>query len=88
MEAADAHLHARRAQGTRDVHDARELVRLHADEADQRPAAGGGDLPDDVGRADARVGLVDGEDFGVDVRPERARLDRLPGDAVEAGERV
>ena len=38
MEAADAHRHAGRPQRPGDIHDAGELVRLHAGEADQAAA--------------------------------------------------
>ena len=51
MEAADADRDPRRPQRTGDVQRARELIRLHADEADQSQAAVVFDLPRDSVRA-------------------------------------
>ena len=61
-------------QRARAVHHPRELVRLHADEADQAEAAGLLDLAGDPVGADAGVGLVDGEDLDVDVRVRARRV--------------
>ena len=87
VEAADADRNARRAQGTRDVHDARKLVRLHADETDEPPSARLGDLVGDAVGPDAGIGLVNGKDLDVHVG-ERPGFDGGVRDAVKAGERV
>jgi hypothetical protein len=62
VESADADLHARRAKLARDVHRAGKLVRLHADDADERPSAAALQVADDSARHDATVGFVVGFD--------------------------
>ena len=64
-----------------DVHGARELVGLHADEADEPPSARRADLPDDRVGPDAGVGLVLDGDADLDVlaqHPPRGAVEREP----------
>src|SRR5439155_44612 len=71
----------------RQVHRARELVRLHAHEADE-PGIGAPDPPDDALHRDDRVALVIGVDLDRDIGSERAPLGQIRRNAVEAGERI
>ena len=69
------------------VERAGKLVRLHADQHDHAGAR----LADRAGnrcRADALVGLVDGDDLERDVRSEHLPLGAIDGEAIEAGERI
>ena len=70
VEAADADRQPGGEERPREIDRARKLVRLHADQADQRLAAGLADHPDDLVRPDPPVGLVIGVQADVDVRPE------------------
>ncbi len=88
MEAAEADLIARRAKLTRDIHGARKLVRLHPDDADQRPAAPALEVADDPAREHAAIGLVVGVDLDPDARAQNLALAGVLGQAVHAGERV
>ena len=66
VESADADGYGRRTQRAREVHDARELVRLRAREAHEA-AASFLDLAGDTVGPDAGVGLVEGKNLDVDV---------------------
>ena len=70
VEAADHHLDAGLAQRTGDIERARELVRLHADEAHQPEAVVVADTRDDVLGLDPRIGLVHRGDVDLDIGPE------------------
>ncbi len=73
VKAADADRNALGAELAGDVERARILVRLYADDADQRPAAALGEVADDPGGKDAAVRLVVGLDREVDVRARGLR---------------
>ena len=88
VETADRHLHAGRAQGSRDVERPGELVGLHADNPDQAEPAIALDELGDLARADAGVGLVHGDDVDGEVRPEDVPLAGAAREAVDGGERV
>jgi hypothetical protein len=87
MEAADADLHAALAQPARDVHRARILVRLHADQPDHA-AVGARDEARDALGADAGVGLVEGRDDDINIVAKDAALGAIDGEAVKRGEGV
>ncbi len=88
MESADNHRYPRGPQGTGAVHHARELVRLHADEADHAKAAIVLNLTDDMVRPDAGVGLVDRKDLDRDVLAKDLIFHAFLRDAEQAGERI
>ena len=73
MEAADADRQAGGEERPRQIDGARKLVGLHADQPDQRPAAGLADHPDDPVRPDPPVGLVIGVQADLDVGPSTWR---------------
>ena len=73
MEAADHDRDAGRAKRPRDVHGARKLVRLHADQPDHPEAVVLPDPIDDVVSSDAGVGLVAGRDVELDIAAEHLR---------------
>src|SRR3984957_3860585 len=58
VEAAKTNLIAGGAKLTRDIHGAGKLVRLHPDDADQRPAAPALEVANDPAREHAAVGFV------------------------------
>jgi hypothetical protein len=70
VKAADAHLYARSAQRFCDVHGARILVGLNADQRHEAVAAAFADLADDALRPDAGIGLVARGDADLDVLAE------------------
>ncbi len=76
------------AQPSRDVHRARKLIALHADEGDQSQPASRLDPRRDPLGTDASVGLVRFEDVDRRVRPEHLPLAAIRGEAVERGQRV
>ena len=86
MEAADRDLHAELAKRPRDVHRARILVRLHADDADQ--AAIAADDARDAFGPDAGVGLVEGGDVDLDIVAEHAALAAIQRQPVQNRQRV
>ena len=88
VKAADADRQPGGEERPRQIDRARKLVRLHADQADQRLAAGLADHADDPVGPDAPVGLVIGVEADFDVRPEHLAAARVLGEAVQAGERV
>ena len=88
MEAADANRQAGGAKRPGEVNGARELVRLHPDQPDQRPTAGFADRADDPFGADPLVGFVKGVEADFNRGPEHPGPPRIPGEPVEAGERV
>ena len=88
VESADADLQAGGAKLPRDIERARKLVRLHADDADQRPPAPALEIADDPAREHAAVGLVVGVDFDPDARAQHLALAGVLGQAVHAGKRV
>ncbi len=61
---------------------------MHADQADQRPAAELADQADDAVRPYATIGLVVGVQADLDVRPQDLAPARVLGESVEAGERI
>ena len=69
------------------IHCARELVRLHADQA-YEPGIGAFDPPNDPLDRDDRVALVIGLDVDHHIGSERAPLGQIRRNAVEAGERI
>ena len=88
MEAADDDRNAGGAQRLGDMQRARILVGLHADQADEAEIIVGAHLGDDAIDADARIGLVDGDDVDVDVGPENFALRAVVEQAVDAGQRI
>ena len=88
MESADANLEARGAKLTRKIDRARELVRLDADDADQRPAALALEIANDPARNDATVGLVIGVDFQRHARAQHFAAPGVLREAVHAGQRI
>ena len=88
VKAADADRQAGGKERPRQIDRARKLVRLHADQADQRLAAGLADFPDDAVRTDAPVGLVVGVQADFDARPQHLAALGVLRQAVQAGERV
>ena len=87
VKPADRDLDAGFAKPGGQVHRARELVRLHADEADE-PGIGALDPPDDAPHRDDGVALVIGADLDRDVGAERAPLGQIRRDPVKTGERI
>ena len=88
MEAAHRHRQAGLEELAGEVDGARELVALHADQADQRLAAAAPDVGDDAVGADPRVGLVERLDDDVDVRPEDAAPAAILAQAIEGSQGI
>ena len=88
VEAADADRQSRGKERPRKIDGARKLVRLHADEADERPAAFLADHVDDPVRPNAPIGLVVGVETDVDFGSEHLALARILREAIQAGQRV
>ncbi len=88
VEAAEADLIASRAKLTRDIHSAGKLVRLHPDDADQRPPTPALEVADDPAREHAAIGLVVGVDLDPDPGAQNLALAGVLGQAVHAGKRV
>ena len=88
MEAAHRHRQAGLEELAGEVDGARELVALHADQADQRLAAAALDVGDDAVGAHPRIGLVERLDEDVDVGPEHAALAAILAQAIERGQRI
>ena len=88
VKPADDDRDAGLAKWPRDVERPRVLVALHADQPDEAEAAGFSKAADQFRNFDARIGLVDGVDFDVDVRAKHSALRAVERDAVEGGKRV
>ena len=88
VEAADADRHSSGKERPRKIDGARELVRLHADEADQRPAAFLADHVDDPVRPNAPIGFVVGVEADVDSGPEHLAPARILREAIQAGQGI
>ena len=88
VEAADADGDAGLAQRAREIDRARELVRLHADEADQAVPAVALDLPDDGIRIDAGVGFVVGREDDLHVLAQHLPPGAILGQAVQGCQAV
>ena len=88
VEAADHDRNPRGQERAGEIDGAEELVRLHADEADERAAAGAADHRNDFVRAHAAVGFVVGVQMNIHVRAEDAALLRVLRQPVHAGQRV
>ena len=88
VEAADHHLDAGFAQRPRDIHRAREFVRLHADDADEPEPAILGDAAHELLRHDARIGLIDGNDVDRKIRTKHLAFCRAVGQAEHRGKRI
>ena len=88
MEAAHRHRQAGLEELAGEIDGARELVGLHADQADQRLAAAALDVGDDAVGADPRIGLVERLDDDVDVRPQTPRRAAILTQAIERGQGV
>jgi len=88
VEPAGQHRQASRKEGTREIHRARKLVRLNANQTDQRAAACLADRADDPLGPYPAVGLVVSVQLDVDFRPEDLAPARVLGERVEAGEGV
>ena len=88
MEAADGDVDALLAELARDRHGAGELVRLHADEADEAAMAGLADLGRDLLDRDPDVHLVIGVDLDRDILAEDLAGGAVLRDRVERGHGV
>jgi len=88
VEPAGQHRQASRKEGTREIHRARKLVRLNANQTDQRPAASLADRADDPLGPNPAVGLVVGVQLDVNFRAEDLAPARVLGERVETGEGV
>ncbi len=88
MKSADRHRQAGGAELARQIHRAGILIRLHPDDADQRPAAHALEVADDPAREHAPIGLVVGLDFDLDARTQDLAFAGVLGQAVHAGERI
>ena len=87
MEAADRDGDARRAEAPRDMHGARKLVRLDADEAKKR-AVRRLHVADELVDRDEHVRLVEGLVFDLDILAEHLAARAVAGQRVEAAERI
>ena len=88
VKAADAHRKPAGDKGPCQIDGPRELVRLHADQPDQRAAALFLDHAHDPAGADAPVGLVIGVEAEVDTGAEDLTAPRVFGERKQAGQRV
>ena len=88
VKAADADRKPAGDKGPCQIDGARELVRLHADQPDQRAAALFLDHAHDPAGADAPVGLVIGVEAEVDAGAEDLTAPRVFGERKQAGQRV
>ena len=87
MKPADRHLHPGGAELPRELDRARELVRLHPDQADQ-PGIGRGDAAGDLLYRDDGVALVIGVDVDLDIGAEHPAGGDVLGQRIKAGERI
>ena len=88
MEAAQRHRQACLDELAGEIDGARELVALHADQADQRLAAAAPDVGDDAVRPDSDIGLVQRLDDDIDVRPQNLASPAILPQAVEGGQGI
>ena len=88
MEAADADRQPGGKERTREIDRAWELVGLYPYQTNQRPAAGPGNHPNDLVRANAAVGLIVGVQADLHFRPEHLAPVRVLGEAIEACQRI
>ena len=88
METADAHRQTDRAKRPGKIEGARKLVRLDADQSDQRPPAGAAKSADNALGSDALVGFVKGVEPDFDLRTEHLARLRIPSERIQGGERV
>ncbi len=88
MKTADANGQSGRQEWPRDIDGAGKLVRLHANQADQRLAAAAQDRPDNFVRTHPAVGFVVCVNFYVDVRPQHLAVLCVQRQTVQTGERV
>jgi len=65
-----------------------DLVRLNADQADQRPGAAAADVADDLRRDDMLVALVDRYQIEGDVRPQHLALGGIAREPVQRRQRI
>ena len=86
MEAAHANRNPGRTKPPRQIHRARILIRLHANQRHQRFAAAQfADQPIDP---HPRVGLIDRSNLDIDVRAQRLPLLAIERKAVKHGQRI
>ena len=88
VKSADYHLNAGRAQRAGDVERAGKLVGLHADQPDHAEPGIVLDLLDHPLDRHARVGLVEGGNLDVDVRPQYLPFGGFGGERIDHGQRV
>ena len=88
VEPADADLNPRFAQGSTDVHRARELVRLYAHERDETMPPRLFDAPHQPLGPDARIRLVVARHDDLDVGPEHLALRTVHAQAIQHGQRI
>ena len=88
VKAADAHRETGGDEAPGKIDGARKLVRLDADEADQRLSALLADHPHDPVRPDAPIGLVIGVQPDIDVGAENLAPPRVVGEGVQARQRI
>jgi hypothetical protein len=88
VKAADANGQTGSPKRPGEIDGARKLVRLDADQPDQRPAPGFADRPDDSGRADALIGFIKGMEADADPGAEHLTPGGILGEPVQAGRRI
>ena len=88
MEAAHRHRQAGLEELAGKIDGTRELVALHADQADQRLAAAALDVGHDEVGAHPRIGLVERLDLDVDVGPQDAAATAILTQAIEGSQRI
>ena len=88
MEAAHRHRQAGLEEVAGEVDGVRELVGLHADQADQRLAAGAADVGHDAVGPHPGIGLVERLDQDVDVGAQHLALPAVLAQPVERGQGV
>ena len=88
MKTAETDRQPRREKRPRQIDGAGELVRLDADQPDQRAPAGTADLPDDALRPNPAIGLVIGIDVDLDLGAQHPPPPDVFGQTIQAGQRV
>ena len=88
VEPADHHRQTGGAEFAGEIERVVELVGLDADQPDQRFRPALADLPDDLRGYDMLVAFVDRHEVEGDIGAEHLPLCRIPGEAVQRGERI
>ena len=88
MEATDADLQRAFAELPGEIERARELVRLHADQRNERPATVALQRPDNPGRLNPAIGLIICRDGYVDIWSKNLSAAAVLRKTIEAGQRI